>query len=137
MNGSILQYLQNSADTDTIAICDSRKCSSPNPGVVISSVEGQCDDRRAQDYLEINVSARRGGSINLTCPDITYVADIACDARDLGSGGTKLESQGIGSIDKAGPLLEVHFLPDTFASCSIVCEDPFHQSPKLAVTALS
>ena len=136
MNGSILQYEQI-ATSGTISICDEFKCSSKKSGAVITSVEGQCNETRSEDYLEVNVSASKGGSINLVCPDINYIVDIVCDVYDLGSGELKLENERIDSIDRNGPLLEVQFLAETFASCSIVCEDPFHRNPAASPVATS
>lgn len=146
LNGNIIQYQQSRQTleqqqkqrNDDLVICDEQKCtsssrhnnsssssSSSQPTFLVASVEGQCDNkdkRIGQDYLEVNFFAHKGGHVHLLCPDVNYVVDAVCTTFDLVTGVAKLE-QGLEEMSRQGPLLELGFAEDTFASCSIVCED--------------
>ena len=72
--------------------------------------------------MEVNFFAHKGGHVHLLCPDVNYVVDAVCTTFDLVTGVAKLE-HGLEEMSRQGPLLELGFAEDTFASCSIVCED--------------
>ena len=142
LNGQIYQYQHarprhdaSSAIPQDLAICDNQKCTSSSRishdtyknspvTTVVTSVEGQCDNkdkRIGHDYLEVNFFAQNGGQVNILCPDVNYVVDVVCDAFQISTGSHK--PNGIDDIFRQGPLLEITLTDDTFASCSIVCED--------------
>lgn len=129
LNGSIVQYGQSQQQHDDLVICDSTKCTSSSPlqsnTAVVASVEGECDkdQRIGHDLLKVNFFAPKGGQVNLVCPDVSYVIDVVCDTFDIVTGAPTTNQQGIDDIMQQGPLLELVFVTDTFASCSIVCQD--------------
>ena len=126
-NGQIFNWDQSIGESTEVAICDACKCGSTLPLTVAASYEGECDSEEMVDVLEVVIVADRNGSIEVTCPDLSYDIDWECRTFDILN--PNVETFGTPSVplvavageNHYGPLVVLDIERENTAYCRFTC----------------